>query len=105
MVGLMTFGKKKYESLDDIMRKTIGALHGNLQTMLPLVDKDSEAFADYMVRERVCRGGCGLGRVCVSVCGGECVCVCECVWWGVCVCLSECVSVCVCVWWGVCVLE
>ena len=49
MVGLMTFGKRKYESLDDVMRKTIGPLHDNLQKMLPLIDKDSEAFTDYMV--------------------------------------------------------
>ena len=51
MVGLLTFGKKKFESVDDLMRKTIGPLHDNLQAMLPLVDKDSDAFTEYMVRE------------------------------------------------------
>jgi glutamate formiminotransferase/formiminotetrahydrofolate cyclodeaminase len=49
MVGLLTYGKKKYEDLDDVMRKTIGPLHDNLQKMMPLVDRDSEAFAEYMV--------------------------------------------------------
>ena len=52
MVGLLTFGKRKYDDLDDVMRKTIGPLHDNLQKMMPLVDKDSEAFTDYMVRGR-----------------------------------------------------
>ena len=42
MVGLLTFGKKKFESVDDVMRKTISPLHDNLQAMLPLVDKDSD---------------------------------------------------------------
>ena len=49
MVGLLTYGKKRYEDLDDVMRKTIGPLHDNLQKMMPLVDRDSEAFAEYMV--------------------------------------------------------
>lgn len=49
MVGLLTFGKRQFEAVDDVMRKTIEPLHDNLQAMLPLVDKDSEAFSEYMV--------------------------------------------------------
>ena len=45
----MTFGKKKFESLDSVMRSVIGPLHGNMQAILPLVDRDSEAFTDYVV--------------------------------------------------------
>ncbi|CAI8045000.1 Formimidoyltransferase-cyclodeaminase [Geodia barretti] len=53
MVGLLTYGKKKYEDLDDVMRKTIGPLHDNLQKMMPLVDRDSEAFAEYMMASKL----------------------------------------------------
>ena len=49
MVGLLTFGNKKYESLDSEMRSTIGPLYDATQKMLPLIDKDTEAFNDYMV--------------------------------------------------------
>ena len=52
MVGLLTFGKKKFESVDDVMRKTISPLHDNLQAMLPLVDKDSDAFTEYIPGKR-----------------------------------------------------
>lgn len=49
MVGLLTFGNRKYESLDPIMRKAIQPLHNSMQQLMPLVDKDTEAFGDYMV--------------------------------------------------------
>lgn len=49
MVGLLTYGNKKYESLDSEMRSTIGPLYDATQKMLPLIDKDTEAFSDYMV--------------------------------------------------------
>ena len=53
MVGLLTFGKK-FESVDDVMRKRISPLHDNLQAML---DKDSDAFTEYLVREGGREGG------------------------------------------------
>lgn len=49
MVGLLTYGNKKYESLDSVMRATIEPLYDATQKMLPLIDKDTEAFSDYMV--------------------------------------------------------
>lgn len=49
MVGLLTYGNKKYESLDSLMRATIGPLYEATQKMLPLIDRDTEAFNDYMV--------------------------------------------------------
>ena len=81
MVGLLTYGKKKFESLDDVMRKTIGPLHDNLQAMLPLVDKDSEAFTDYMVCACACVCVCACVRVCVCTraCGCACMRACVCV--------------------------
>ena len=49
MVGLLTYGNKKYESLDSVMRATIRPLYEATQKMLPLIDKDTQAFNDYMV--------------------------------------------------------
>ena len=49
MVGLLTYGNRKYESLDSVMRATIGPLYDATQKMLPLIDKDTAAFNDYMV--------------------------------------------------------
>ena len=48
MVGLLTFGKRKYESLDGTMRTAIAPLHTAMQDMLTMVDRDTEAFTDYM---------------------------------------------------------
>lgn len=49
MVGLLTFGNRKFESLDGTMRTAIEPLHTAMQKMLPVVDKDTDAFTDYMV--------------------------------------------------------
>ena len=51
MVGFLTFGNRKYESLDSVMRQAIAPLHEALQQLLPLADQDSQAFNDYLVRE------------------------------------------------------
>jgi len=51
MVGLLTFGSRKFESLDPLMRQTIVPLHGAMQQLLPLVDQDAQAFSDYEVRK------------------------------------------------------
>ena len=50
MVGLLTFGNRKYESLDPFMRTAIPPLHNAVQQLLPLVDKDTQAFNYYLVR-------------------------------------------------------
>ena len=66
MVGLLTFGNRKFEDLDPVMRVAIPPLHQATQQLLPLVDRDTEAFGDYMV---------------------------SCPWWCVCVCVQTCVRV------------
>ena len=50
MVGLLTFGNRKFESLDSVMRGAIEPLHTAMQSMLSSVDKDTQAFTDYMAR-------------------------------------------------------
>ncbi len=49
MVGQLTFGYKKYDALDSTMRATIAPLHTATQKLLPLIDKDTQAFTGYMV--------------------------------------------------------
>ena len=48
MVGWMTYGKRKFEDKDAIMRRAIPPLHQAAEALVPLVDADTRAFADYM---------------------------------------------------------
>jgi glutamate formiminotransferase/formiminotetrahydrofolate cyclodeaminase len=48
MVGWMTYGKRKFEDKDAIMRRLIPPLHGAMEALVPLVDADTRAFAGYM---------------------------------------------------------
>ena len=51
MVGKLTYGKKQWESLDSRMRSIIPPLHAAMLDILPMVDADTEAFNDYMVKQ------------------------------------------------------
>ena len=51
MVGKLTYGKKQWESLDSLMRSIIPPLHAAMLDILPMVDADTEAFNDYMVKK------------------------------------------------------
>jgi len=48
MVGQMTYGKKKWEHLDLIMRENIPVVHRCMTELLPFVDLDASAFDFYM---------------------------------------------------------
>jgi glutamate formiminotransferase/formiminotetrahydrofolate cyclodeaminase len=48
MVGWMTYGKRKFEEKDAVMRRLIPPLHAAMEALLPLVDADTRAFAAYM---------------------------------------------------------
>jgi glutamate formiminotransferase/formiminotetrahydrofolate cyclodeaminase len=48
MAGWMTFGKRKFEDKDAVMRRLIPPLHDAMKALLPLVDADTNAFTDYM---------------------------------------------------------
>ena len=50
MVGMMTYGRRQWEHLDQQMRAAIGPLHSAMMEMMPLVDKDALAYSNYMVR-------------------------------------------------------
>ena len=48
MVGWLTYGRRKYEHVDDVMRANIPPLVEVQQELLRAVDLDAEAFEDYM---------------------------------------------------------
>ncbi len=48
MVGWMTYGNKRFEHLDETMRKLIPPLHNKMRELIPLIDADTDAFSDYM---------------------------------------------------------
>jgi glutamate formiminotransferase/formiminotetrahydrofolate cyclodeaminase len=46
MVGWMTYGKRKFEAQDGVMRRTIPTLDRAMKALIPLVDADSRAFEE-----------------------------------------------------------
>ncbi len=48
MVGWMTYGKRKFEAQDPVMRRLIPPLHEAMLELIPLIDADTAAFNDYM---------------------------------------------------------
>ena len=49
MVGWMSYGNRKFESLDSTMRELIPPLQKAMLELVPMVDADSSAFNEYMV--------------------------------------------------------
>ena len=48
MVGFMTYGKRRFEDKDALMRALIPPLHGAMEALVPIIDQDSRAFDGYM---------------------------------------------------------
>jgi glutamate formiminotransferase / formiminotetrahydrofolate cyclodeaminase len=48
MVGWMTYGKRKFEDKDPVMRRLIPPLHDAMSHIIPMIDADTRAFNDYM---------------------------------------------------------
>jgi len=48
MVGWMTYGKRKFEDKDAIMRRLLPPLHQAMKDLLPMIDADTNAFNDYL---------------------------------------------------------
>ena len=55
MVAKLTYGVRKFEDLDAQMRAIIPPLHDITQQLIPLIDADTNAFADYMEALRLPR--------------------------------------------------
>jgi glutamate formiminotransferase/formiminotetrahydrofolate cyclodeaminase len=48
MVGWLTYGKRRFEEKDPLMRRLIPPLNQAMQTLIPLIDADTRAFEEYM---------------------------------------------------------
>jgi glutamate formiminotransferase/formiminotetrahydrofolate cyclodeaminase len=48
MVGWMTYGKRKFEDKDTVMRRLIPPLHAAMAELIPMIDADTDAFNDYL---------------------------------------------------------
>jgi glutamate formiminotransferase/formiminotetrahydrofolate cyclodeaminase len=48
MVAWLTYGVRKFEKYDEIMRKVIEPLDKKMREMIPMIDADTDAFNDYM---------------------------------------------------------
>ncbi|MDH3456189.1 MAG: glutamate formimidoyltransferase [Gemmatimonadota bacterium] len=48
MVGWMTYGRRKFESLDPVMRKNIPPVYHAMQNLIRMIDADTKAFGAYM---------------------------------------------------------
>src|SRR5262245_6595304 len=48
MVGWMTYGKRKFEDKDPVMRRLIPPLHAAMKELIPMIDADARAFNDYL---------------------------------------------------------
>jgi glutamate formiminotransferase/formiminotetrahydrofolate cyclodeaminase len=48
MVGWMTYGKRKFEEKDAVMRRLIPPLHQAMRDLIPMIDLDTQAFDAYL---------------------------------------------------------
>jgi glutamate formiminotransferase / formiminotetrahydrofolate cyclodeaminase len=48
MVGKLTYGVRKFESVDKVMRSAIPPLHEAAARLIPMIDADTTAFNDFM---------------------------------------------------------
>jgi glutamate formiminotransferase/formiminotetrahydrofolate cyclodeaminase len=48
MMGLLSYGNKKFEHLDEKMRKVIPPVYENMNKLIELIDEDTNAFNDYI---------------------------------------------------------
>jgi glutamate formiminotransferase/formiminotetrahydrofolate cyclodeaminase len=48
MVGLLSHGRRKFESVEGVMRKHVPPVYEAMQRLVPMIDADTEAFGDYM---------------------------------------------------------
>lgn len=53
MVGKLTLGVRKFEAVDAEMRALIPPLHETVHALIPMIDADTNAFADYVAALRL----------------------------------------------------
>jgi glutamate formiminotransferase/formiminotetrahydrofolate cyclodeaminase len=55
MVAKLTYGVRKFEDVDEHMRRIIPPLHAISQRLVPMIDADTNAFSDYVAALRLPR--------------------------------------------------
>ena len=53
MVAKLTYGVRKFEDVDSLMRESIPVLHEISHRLIPMIDADTTAFSDYMEAMRL----------------------------------------------------
>jgi glutamate formiminotransferase / formiminotetrahydrofolate cyclodeaminase len=53
MVGKLTYGVRKFASVDGVMRENIPPLHDAVARLIPMIDADTTAFNDFMAALRL----------------------------------------------------
>jgi len=53
MTAWMTYGHKKFESSDSVVKSVLPVLHRNVEQLLPLIDADAMAFNNFIVAQRM----------------------------------------------------
>jgi glutamate formiminotransferase/formiminotetrahydrofolate cyclodeaminase len=56
MVGWMSYGNRKFEHLDGAMRRLLPPLLSSMESQIPGIDADTDAFTDYMSAMRMPKG-------------------------------------------------
>jgi len=56
MTAKLTYGVRRFEQVDAAMRRVIPPLHAAVQALIPLIDRDTRAFQDYMQALRLPAG-------------------------------------------------
>jgi glutamate formiminotransferase/formiminotetrahydrofolate cyclodeaminase len=48
MVGQLTYGRRKFESVDEHMRDALPDVHAAMMALVPMIDADTDAFGQYV---------------------------------------------------------
>jgi len=56
MTAKLTYGVRRFEQVDAAMRRVIPPLHAAVQNLIPLIDRDTRAFQDYVQALRMPSG-------------------------------------------------
>ena len=47
MAGQLSYGKKKWESIEAVIRKNLPIAHEATTSLIPLIDRDTDAFNSF----------------------------------------------------------
>jgi glutamate formiminotransferase/formiminotetrahydrofolate cyclodeaminase len=56
MVGWLLYGRRQYESVEELVRASIPTLDEAMRALVPMIDEDTRAFARYMAASKLPKG-------------------------------------------------